>query len=138
MKLAHDDRRPDATRQVMGGGGSLEYLVCALEHENGIGDLEGGAKLDAHDLHNVGLGQQQEGLPVNHLGRRRHNSGDATGWMGPEIISIVCQGYSCVIKSKPKHLYNKIDNQRCSLDSMDISDTLLCIVSLKMNCISKQ
>lgn len=25
------------------GGGSLEYLVCALEHENGVGDLEGGA-----------------------------------------------------------------------------------------------
>ena len=59
--------------------GSLESLVCALEHENGIGDLEGGAKFDAHDLHNVGLGEQQEGLPVNHLKRRRRNSGDVSG-----------------------------------------------------------
>lgn len=48
---------------------SLESLVCALEHEDGVGDLEGGAELDAHDLHNVGLGEQQEGLPVNHLER---------------------------------------------------------------------
>lgn len=47
--------------------GSLESLVCALEHENGVGDLEGGSELDAHDLHNVGLGQQQKGLPVDHL-----------------------------------------------------------------------
>lgn len=46
---------------------SLESLVCALEHEDGIGDLEGGAQLDAHDLHYVGLSQQQEGLAVNHL-----------------------------------------------------------------------
>lgn len=45
MNLAHDDSQPDATGQVGGGagGGSLEYLVCALEHENGVGDLEGGA-----------------------------------------------------------------------------------------------
>ncbi len=56
--------------------GSLETLVCALEHENGVGDLEGGSELDAHDLHNVGLGQQQKGLAVNHLGRHRDNSGD--------------------------------------------------------------
>lgn len=47
--------------------GSLESLVCALEHENGVGDLEGRSELDAHDLHNVGLGQQQEGLAVDHL-----------------------------------------------------------------------
>lgn len=46
---------------------SLESLVCALEHEDGVGDLEGGAQLDAHDLHNVGLSQQQEGLAVDHL-----------------------------------------------------------------------
>lgn len=46
---------------------SLESLVCALEHEDGVGDLEGGTKLDAHDLHYVGLIQQQEGLAVNHL-----------------------------------------------------------------------
>lgn len=51
----------------MGGGRSLESLICAFEHENGIGDLEGGSQLDAHDLHDVGLGQQQEGLAVNHL-----------------------------------------------------------------------
>lgn len=38
--------------------GSFESLVCALEHEDGIGDLEGRSELDAHDLHNVGLGQQ--------------------------------------------------------------------------------
>lgn len=84
MNLAHDDRRPNAPptptppRQWVRTG-SLEPLVCALEHENGVGDLEGGAELDAHDLHNVGLGQQQEGLPVDHLGRRKHNSGDVTG-----------------------------------------------------------
>lgn len=46
---------------------SLEALVCALEHEDGVGDLEGGAQLDAHDLHNVGLSQQQERLAVDHL-----------------------------------------------------------------------
>lgn len=50
-----------------GTGASLKSLVCALEHEDGVGDLEGGAQLDAHDLHNVGLSQQQEGLAVNHL-----------------------------------------------------------------------
>lgn len=60
--------------------GSLESLVCALEHEDGVGDFEGGSKLDAHDLHNVGLCQQQEGLPVNHLQiRNRINSCDVTG-----------------------------------------------------------
>lgn len=58
-------------------GGSLEPLVCALEHEDSVGDLEGRAQLYAHDLHNVGLGQQKEGLPVNHL--ERHNSTKATG-----------------------------------------------------------
>ena len=66
MNLAHDDWQPDGPGQVRAG--SLEYFVCALEHENGVGDLKGGAQLDAHYLHNVGLGQQQEGLPVNHLG----------------------------------------------------------------------
>lgn len=50
-----------------GGGVSLQSLVCAFKHENGVGDLEGGSQLDAHDLHDVGLGQQQEGLTVNHL-----------------------------------------------------------------------
>lgn len=47
--------------------GSLQSLVCAFEHEDGVGDLEGGSQLDAHDLHDVGLGQQQEGLAVDHL-----------------------------------------------------------------------
>lgn len=65
MNLAHDDWWPEAPGEQ---GGSLESLVCALEHEDGIGDLEGRAELDAHDLHNVGLGEQQEGLTVNHLG----------------------------------------------------------------------
>lgn len=55
MNLAHDDWRPDDPRWVRAG--SLESLVCALEHENGVGDLEGGSEFDAHDLHNVGLGQ---------------------------------------------------------------------------------
>lgn len=50
--------------------GSFESLVCALEHENGVRDLEGGSKFDAHDLHNVGLRQQEKGLPVNHLRKR--------------------------------------------------------------------
>lgn len=52
---------------MTGTDASLESLVCALEHEDGVGDLEGGAQLDAHDLHYVGLSQQQEGLAVNHL-----------------------------------------------------------------------
>lgn len=54
-------------RLLVNAGGSLQSLVCAFEHENGVGDLEGGSQLDAHDLHNVGLGQQQESLAVNHL-----------------------------------------------------------------------
>lgn len=52
------------------GGASLQSFVCAFEHENGVGDLEGGSQFDAHDLHDVGLGQQQEGLAVNHLRTR--------------------------------------------------------------------
>lgn len=51
----------------MNGGGSLQSLVCAFKHEDGVGDLEGGSQLDAHDLHDVGLSQQQEGLAVDHL-----------------------------------------------------------------------
>lgn len=57
----------DSRRVSEGRGASLESLVCALEHEDGVGDLEGGSQLDAHDLHDVSLSQQQEGLPVNHL-----------------------------------------------------------------------
>ena len=69
--------------------GSLESLVCALEHEDGVGDFEGGSELDAHDLHNVGLCQQQEGLPVNHLRIcNRHNSCDVTG-REPHIFIII-------------------------------------------------
>ena len=63
MGLAHDDWPVKPAR----GAGSLEPLVGALEHEDGVGDLEGGAELDAHDLHDVRLGQQEEGLAVNHL-----------------------------------------------------------------------
>lgn len=59
--------------------GSLESLVCALEHENGVGDLEGGSELDAHDLHNVGLGEQQEGLPIDHLTTQTHKGGGGGG-----------------------------------------------------------
>lgn len=83
MKLAHDDLggrkrrrgggcRPPArhVKRSDGTRASLESLVCALEHEDGVGDLEGGAQLDAHDLHDVGLSQQQEGLAVNHLFQR--------------------------------------------------------------------
>lgn len=46
---------------------SLETLICAFEHEDGVGDLQCRTKFDAHDFHNVGLGEQQKGLPVNHL-----------------------------------------------------------------------
>lgn len=75
MKLAHDDlgawgwlwESPPRMERGDGTEASLESLVCALEHEDGVGDLEGGAQLDAHDLHYVGLSQQQEGLAVNHL-----------------------------------------------------------------------
>lgn len=69
--------------------GSLESLVCALEHENGVGDLEGGSELDAHDLHNVGLGEQQEGLPINHLTTQTHKGGEEEG-VGQGAASLKC------------------------------------------------
>lgn len=77
MNLAHDERWPQQPRRVRVA--SLESLVCALEHENGVGDLEGGSELDAHDLHNVGLGEQQEGLPINHLPTQTHKGEEVVG-----------------------------------------------------------
>lgn len=54
---------------------SLEPLICGFEHEDSVGDLEGGPKLDAHDLHDVSLGEQQQRFPVNHLGKYRKTYG---------------------------------------------------------------
>lgn len=51
------------------GRASLKAAVGALEHQNGVVDLESRAQLDAHDLHNVCLCQQEERLAVDHLMR---------------------------------------------------------------------
>lgn len=58
---------------------SLEPLVCGFEHEDGVGDLEGGPQLDAHYLHDVGLGEQQQSFPVNHL--EKHGQMLTTGFV---------------------------------------------------------
>lgn len=67
-------------------GQSLKGVVSVFEHENGVIDLQGWAQLDTHDLHNVRLCQQKEGLAVNHLrgageggGNRRRRKGWAGG-----------------------------------------------------------
>lgn len=72
---------------------SLQALVCALKHKDGVGDLQSGAQFDAHDLHNVGLSQQQEGLTVDHLERhvpQKSNSGDHTRIYLPTHVTFVC------------------------------------------------
>lgn len=47
---------------------SLELITCRflrrLEHQDGVVDLNGWTQLDAHDPHQVNLGQQQEGFAI--------------------------------------------------------------------------
>lgn len=47
----------------------LLLLVCVLQHEDGVVDLQRRAQLDRQDLDDVGLGEQQEGLAVYLLKR---------------------------------------------------------------------
>lgn len=42
-------------------------VLGVLEHQDGVVDLEGRAQLHAHDLHDVSLGQEQEGLAIDLL-----------------------------------------------------------------------
>jgi len=49
---------------------SLQGVISVLEHEDGIVDLKCRAELDAHNLDDVSLRQQEERLTVDHLERR--------------------------------------------------------------------
>lgn len=60
-------------------GQSLKGVVSVFEHENGVIDLQGWAQLDTHDLHNVRLCQQKEGLAVNHLRGREREEEERVG-----------------------------------------------------------
>lgn len=46
------------------------FVFGVLEHQDGVVDLEGWAELHAHDLHNVPLGQEQEGFAIDLLAGR--------------------------------------------------------------------
>lgn len=69
---------------------SLEPLVCGFEHEDGVGDLEGGPQLDAHYLHDVGLGEQQQSFPVNHLEKQGAEVDDRFCLLTVESCASLC------------------------------------------------
>lgn len=54
---------------------SVSLLVSALAHENGVVDLERRPQLDAQDLHDISLGQQEESLTVYLLGGKKEGPG---------------------------------------------------------------
>lgn len=57
-------------------------VLSVLEHQDRVVDLEGGAEFYTHDLDDVALGQQQQGLPVNLL--LEDNQSDYS--MGQQLI----------------------------------------------------
>lgn len=61
---------------------SLQGVISVLEHEDGIVDLERRAQLDAHNLDDVSLRQQEERLAIDHLGRRAGQRHSLQTWAG--------------------------------------------------------
>lgn len=50
----------------------LSKILGALEHQDGVVDLQCGAQFDLHHFDDVRLCQKQEGFAVNLLQRRKH------------------------------------------------------------------
>ena len=53
-----------------GVAGCRFAVLCMLKHEDGVVNLEGGTKLDTHNLDYVALRQQQEGLSIDLLPKK--------------------------------------------------------------------
>lgn len=49
----------------------LAPVFCVFEHQDGVVNLEGGAKFDWHDPDDVPLGEQEEGPAIDLLDRQR-------------------------------------------------------------------